>query len=97
MASILGILLGLALGQRFKVFALVPTLLIILLLAVGATAVGTKPVWSVGVSAAMAMVGLQLGYFLGAGIHYLKVVARANRLAQLRRGTFNRRDPQLTD
>ena len=97
MATLLGLLIGTILGQRFKVLVLAPALLIILLLAVGAAVVGTNPAWSVGVSAAMAMIGLQLGYFFGIGIRYLKVIARANRLAQIRRGTPIQRDPQLTD
>jgi len=97
MATFLGLLIGTILGQRFKVVVLAPAALLILLLAIDAAIVGTNPAWSVGARAAMALVGLQLGYLLGSGIRYLKVLARANRLAALRAGHPIHRDAQLSD
>jgi hypothetical protein len=79
MAAIVGLLIGTILGQRWKVLVLGPAILLILILAVGAAAVGTNAPWSVGFSAVMAVVGLQLGYLFGLGIRYLKLLARANR------------------
>jgi len=97
MTTLLGLLIGMILGQRFKVLILAPAVLLIVLLAIGAAIESTNPAWSVGARAAMALVGLQFGYLLGAGIRYLKVLARANRLAALRPGSPIHRDAQLTD
>jgi len=97
MATLLGLVIGTILGQRFKVLVLAPAILLILLLAIGAAIVGNNPAWSVAAHAAMALLGLQLGYLLGIGIRYLKVLARANRLAALRPGHPIHRDAQLTD
>jgi len=97
MATLLGLLIGTILGQRFKALVLVPAVLLIVLLAICAGIVGTNPAWSVGACAAMALVGLQFGYLLGIGIRYLRVLARANRLAALRAGFPIHRDAQFTD
>jgi hypothetical protein len=78
----LGLLIGMILGQRFKVLILFPAILLIVLLAAGTTIVGTKPLSSVALNAAMAILGLQVGYCLGIGIYYVKLGTRAHRLEQ---------------
>ena len=82
MVATLAVLIGMVLGQRFKVLILFPAILLVLLLAAAVAIVGTRPLWSVALNAAMVLIGLQVGYFLGIAIYYVKVGARPNRFAQ---------------
>ena len=69
--AIIGLLVGIFLAQRFKVLVLAP---------VGAGIARANAVWALGLTAAVTIVGLQIGYLLGIGIRHLIVVARASRL-----------------
>jgi hypothetical protein len=97
MAIVLGLLIGTILGQQWKVLVLGPAILLIFLLAVGAALVGTNPPWSVGFSAVMAVVGLQLGYLFGIAIRYVKLLARANRSGASRVPTSMHKDVASLD
>jgi hypothetical protein len=68
--SLLSLLLGMVLGQRFKVLVLLPTIMLILLTA-GVTALVGPDRWSPGPIAVAAVAALQVGYVAGYGIHRL--------------------------
>jgi hypothetical protein len=78
--AIISVLLGMVLGQRFKVLILAPAILLTLLGALGASIVRPETVWFIGKAAAEAIVGMQIGYLLGLGIRHLTLLARAARL-----------------
>jgi hypothetical protein len=78
--AIISLLVGMFLGQRFKVLVLAPVILLTLILAIGAGIARVDAVWALGLTAAVTIVGLQIGYLLGIGIRHLIVVARAIRL-----------------
>ncbi len=76
--AIIGLLVGMLLAQRFKVLVLVPVILLTLVFAIGAGIARADGVWAVGSTAAVTIVGLQIGYLLGIGIRHLIVLARAS-------------------
>ena len=96
--ALLSLLVGMLLGQRFKVLALVPAVAIILL-ATGVAAIAGPDHWSPGPIAVAAVATLQIGYVLGCSIHRLIAAARTSRLrtfsfdasSQERHGAFIRR------
>ena len=78
--ALVSLLIGLVLAQRFKVLSLIPVILLTLLFALIAELSGANAAWSSALTAAAAIAGLQLGYFLGIGLRQLMLIARANRL-----------------
>jgi hypothetical protein len=79
--AIIGLLVGTFLAQRFKVLVLAPVILLFaVILAFGAGIARADAGWTVGLTAAVTIVGLQIGYLLGIGIRHLIVAARASRL-----------------
>jgi hypothetical protein len=79
MFAILSLLLGLVLGQRFKVLILIPVIIITLVFAVVAGLARADKAWTVGLTAAVAIAGLQIGYLLGVGVRYAVLLVRAHR------------------
>ncbi|HXW66106.1 MAG TPA: hypothetical protein VEK74_13560 [Burkholderiaceae bacterium] len=77
--AFLTLLVGMLLGQRFKVLILVPSILIILMFAIGAMIAGVAP-GTVALTATAAIACLQIGYLVGTGLHYLWLTVRENRL-----------------
>jgi hypothetical protein len=66
-------LVGAALGQRFKVMALMPTILIVSGLSIAAGVTHGESFWSVFLMAATTATCLQIGYFVGICVrHVLK-------------------------
>jgi len=64
------LLCGAVLGLRFKVFILLPTIVILVgVLVVLGDLRGVDP-WSLAASAGLATIGIQLGYLCGAGVRY---------------------------
>lgn len=78
--ALIGLLVGMLLAQRFKVLVLAPVILLTLIFAIGAGIARADAVWVAGSTAAVTIVGLQIGYLLGIGIRHLIVLARATRL-----------------
>jgi hypothetical protein len=78
--AVIGLLVGTLLAQRSKVLVLAPVILLTLILAFGAAIARADAVWTVGLTAAVTIVGLQIGYLLGIGIRHLIIVTRASRL-----------------
>ena len=81
--AIIGLLVGIFLAQRFKVLVLAPVILLTLILAIGAgIARADDTAWAVWLTAAVTIVGLQIGYLLAIGIGHLIAVTRASRLRE---------------
>jgi hypothetical protein len=79
MLAILSLLLGLVLGQRFRVLVLIPVIIITLLFAVVAGLARADKAWTVGLTTAVATAGLQIGYLLGIGVRLAVLLVRRHR------------------
>jgi hypothetical protein len=79
MLAITSLLVGMVLGQHFKVLILAPVIVLTMLFAIGA-AIMRADAWAVGETAGVAIVGLQVGYLFGIGISHLIALAHASRL-----------------
>ena len=77
--TIISLLVGMVLAQRFRVLALFPVILLTLFLASGAAILRPEAGWTVGLTATMIIVGLQVGYLFGIGIRHVMVLARVSR------------------
>jgi len=80
--AIISLLVGMLLAQRSKVLVLAPVILLTLLLAIGAGIARADTAWAVWLTAAVTIVGLQIGYLLAIGIGHLIAVTRASRLRE---------------
>ncbi len=69
--SIISFLVGAGLGQRFKVMVLLPAFAVVLVLAVGAGVALAQTAWSIALTAIIAGTSLQIGYFVGIGVHHV--------------------------
>jgi hypothetical protein len=76
---ILCLLLGMVLGQRFKVLVLFPTALAVIALTIVAEIVRTHAFWMPLLTAVVAATSLQIGYMLGLGIRHVSAGVRASR------------------
>jgi hypothetical protein len=85
MAAALSVLVGMALGQRFKIWVLPPILVLTIFLAIVAALMGVG-VWAAAAASLTMIVGFQVGYLLGIGLRYLMAVGRANRLRRASSG-----------
>jgi hypothetical protein len=75
---LISLLVGLVLGHRFKVLVLLPAIAIAMLAMVVAQIAGADR-WPTTLTAAAAVVVLQLGYLAGYGVRRLIAAARASR------------------
>ena len=80
LSALIGLLIGVVLGRHFKVLVLAPTFALTLVLAFGSALVRPHTAWAIASSVLVVIVGLQIGYLLGIGVRYVRVLARANRL-----------------
>jgi hypothetical protein len=70
--SMISFLFGAVLGQRFTVLVLIPAMIIVMILAIGAAITHPQAAWWIIAMAAAAAVCLQCGYFAGIFIrHFL--------------------------
>jgi hypothetical protein len=76
---IVSFLVGMVLGQRFKVLILLPAITLAVLAVIGGGLARAEPTWSIVLIAIGAAVALQVGYLVGTGIRSLIVGARASR------------------
>ncbi len=74
-AALISLLIGMMLGQRFKVLVLMPAIAIALVIAVGAGVARADPLWSIVLIAAATATSLQIGYLVGIGIRDVFVAA----------------------
>jgi len=78
--AVLSLLVGMVLGQRFKVLVLVPAVATSLVVVLGLGIARSQSLEALGLSAIAVIVAVQIGYLLGLGIRHLLVVVRAGRL-----------------
>lgn len=78
--AILSLLLGMVLGQRFKVLALVPAIAATFAFAITVEIARAQSPWLIGISAALAIGCLQIGYLLGLGVRQLLAMSHASRI-----------------
>lgn len=78
--SIISLLIGMVLAQRFKVFALVPAMAVVILLAIGAEVARGAGFWPMALFAVLAMVSVQIGYLAGMAVRSVPAAGRASKL-----------------
>jgi hypothetical protein len=76
LSAFIGLLVGIALGQRYRVLILAPVIAVTLALAMGAAIACHWPAWTIALGATGAVVGLQIGYVLGIVIRAVVSAAR---------------------
>jgi hypothetical protein len=69
--SIVSLLVGAGLGQHYKVYVLLPATGILLVLAIGTGVAQALTAWSIVLMIAAAATSIQIGYFVGVGVHVL--------------------------
>ena len=77
--TMISLLVGMVLGQRFKVLVLVPTIAIPLIFALGAGIARADTFWQIVLMAVAAASSLQVGYLAGVVIRHVLVAARSSR------------------
>jgi hypothetical protein len=78
MLSLICLLVGAVLGQRFKVQVLIPAMALAVPAAAGLAHSGTF--WQILGAILIPTTSLQIGYFAGVGIRYLIAAARISRI-----------------
>ena len=78
-SALISLSIGIVLARRFKVLILAPAFMLTLVLAISTGLARTDAAWSIGATALVIIVGLQIGYLLGSGMRRVMVLARANR------------------
>lgn len=73
--SMVSLLVGALLGQRFKVMVLFPATVIVLVIAVGIGVGHARMAWSIVLMAAAAATSMQIGYLIGIGVHHVLAAA----------------------
>jgi membrane protein DedA with SNARE-associated domain len=71
--SIVSLLVGAGLGQHYRVLVLVPATAILLGVAVVTGAAQAQTAWSIVLMGVAAATCIQIGYFVGVGIHHVLV------------------------
>ncbi len=74
------LLLGMVLGPRFTVLALLPAMTFVVLLAIGAGIARDQGVLPTALTAAVAIASLQIGYLAGIAEKYFLAAARSGKL-----------------
>jgi len=77
---LISLLVGMVLGQRFKVLVLVPAIAVWLPVAIGVGIAHSEELGPTVLLAALAVASLQIGYLVGVGIRYSLAAARASGL-----------------
>jgi hypothetical protein len=67
--AIIGVMIGIVLGLRYKVLALVPAALFAMILAIGIGVARADSVWSIVLTTVAVVTAVQLGYLAGVVIH----------------------------
>jgi hypothetical protein len=92
--ALISLLVGMVLGQRFKVLVLLPTIAVAVLVTTGTGLVHADSGWSIVMMAAATAASLQVGYLAGVTIRHMLAVARASKLpATSLRGSSPARRP----
>jgi hypothetical protein len=77
--AMISLVVGMVLGQRFKVLVLLPAIALALFMAIGGGIVRAESAWWIVLVAASAATSLQIGYLIGVGIRHVLLAGRASR------------------
>jgi hypothetical protein len=83
MLELISLVVGLLLGWRLKVLALIPAMAIALILIIAAGGARGNAGWWTVIVAAAAVTSLQIGYFAGLWLRHIPTAARSTRRARL--------------
>jgi hypothetical protein len=78
-SALVSLMIGVVLARRFKVLILAPAFMLTLVLAIGTGLARTDVAWSIGSTALVVIIGLQVGYLFGSGMRHVMVLVRAGR------------------
>jgi hypothetical protein len=78
--SIISLLIGMVLAQRFKVLALVPAMAVVILLAIAAEFARGAGLWPTALMTVLAIVSVQIGYLAGLAVRSLPASSRTSKL-----------------
>ena len=78
--AILSVLLGMVLAQRFKVFILLPIILLVLTFAFAQAIAHVGAATTSAIIAVIVIVSLQLGYVLGIAVRHARIFVLTHRL-----------------
>jgi hypothetical protein len=78
-SALVSLSIGIVLARRFKVLILAPAFMLTLVLALGTGLARTDAAWSIGSTALVVIVGLQVGYLLGSAMRHVMVLVRGGR------------------
>jgi hypothetical protein len=81
--SVISLLIGAVLGQRFKVLVLMPATAIVLVLAVATGVTQAQTAWSIVLTATAAATSMQIGYLIGIGIRHVLAAVWSSRSSPL--------------
>lgn len=76
---LISLLIGIVIGRRYSVLILAPAFMLTLVLAIGTGLARTDAAWSIGSTALVVIVGLQIGYLLGSGMLRVQAIIQASR------------------
>jgi hypothetical protein len=76
---IISFLVGMVLGQRFKVLILLPAIALALITVLSGGIARAEPAWSIFLMAVGVTIAIQLGYLIGTGVRAIIIGARAAR------------------
>ena len=79
-SALTSLMIGIVLARRFNVLVLAPAFMITVVLAIGTGLARTDATWSIGLTALIVIVGLQVGYLLGSGLRHVMALIRYSRL-----------------
>jgi hypothetical protein len=74
--TLLGLLVGTVLGQRFRVLVLVPAMAVLLPMAIGVAAFSHQGLETIALLTALTVGTLQIGYLLGVAVRHSLATAR---------------------
>ena len=78
--AMISLLIGALLGARYKVYALIPIILLISLFAVSGALLTTPDLLTAAATFLVAICGIQIGYPMGILVRYMRVLERARRV-----------------
>jgi hypothetical protein len=77
--AIIGVVVGIVLGQRYKILILVPAVLFAMIFAIIVGAARADSFWSIVLTTVALVVAVQLGYLAGIAIHAVIAAIRPPR------------------
>jgi hypothetical protein len=81
--SLVSLLIGVALGQHFKIRVLIPGSVVLLIFLVGTSVTHAQSGWSIALTAVIVWLTMQIGYLIGIVVHHLRSTRSSNRASSL--------------